>query len=67
MVSVAGVGRRVGFGGDAGGGLFAELDVPTGATQVQVPGLGLKLEGDAAVDDQVLERGVPQLVERPRS
>ena len=46
-------------------GLFAELDVPAEAGQVLVAGFGLELGGGAAVDGQVLEGGVPQLVERP--
>jgi len=56
----------VGIGGDLGGGLFAELDVPAEAGQVLlVAGFGLELGGGAAVDGKVLEGGVPQLVERP--
>src|ERR1039457_670227 len=58
-------GSGVGVGGDLGGGLLAELDVAAEAGEVLVPGLGLELGGGAAVDGQVLERGVPQLVERP--
>lgn len=55
----------VGVGGDLGGGLFAELDVPAEAGQVLVAGFGLELGGGAAVDGKVLQGGVPQLVERP--
>ena len=58
-------GGGVGVGGDLGGGLFAELDVPAEAGQVLVAGFGLELGGGAAVDGTVLEGGVPQLVERP--
>jgi len=32
-----------------GGGLFAELDVPAGAAQVQMPGVGQEFVGGAAV------------------
>jgi len=42
-------GGRVGVGGDLGGGLFAELDVPAEAGRVLVPGFGLELRGGAAV------------------
>jgi len=58
-------GGRVCVGGDPGGGLFAELDVPAEAGQVLVAGFGLELGGGAAVSGQVLERGVSQLVKRP--
>ena len=44
----------VGVGGDLGGGLFAELDVPAEAGQVLVAGFGLELGGGAAVDGKVL-------------
>ena len=40
----------VGVGGDLGGGLFAELDVPAEAGQVLVAGFGLELGGGPAVD-----------------
>jgi hypothetical protein len=43
------VGGRVGFGGDAGGGLLAEPDVAAEAGQVLVAGLGLKLGTGAAI------------------
>ena len=43
----------VGVGGDLGGGLFAELDVPAEAGQVLVAGFGLELGGGAAVDGKV--------------
>ena len=36
-------------GGDLGGGLFAELDVPAEAAQVQMPGFGLEFGGGASV------------------
>jgi hypothetical protein len=36
-------GGRVGVGGDLGGGLFAQLDVPAEAGKVLVPGFGLEL------------------------
>jgi hypothetical protein len=42
-------GGRVGVGGDPGGGLFAELDVPAEAGKVLVPGFGVELGGGAAV------------------
>ncbi|MER5323013.1 hypothetical protein [Streptosporangium roseum] len=58
-------GGGVGVGGELGGGLFAELDVPAEAAQVRMPGLGLELGRGAPVGRQVLEGGVPQLVERP--
>jgi len=58
-------GGGVGVGGDLGGGLFAELDVPAEAAQVQVPGFGLELGRGAPVGGQVLEGGVPELVEGP--
>ena len=41
------------------------MDVAAEAAQVQVPGLGLELGGCAAAGGEVLEGGVPQLVERP--
>ena len=56
---------RVGFGGDAGGGLLAESDVATEAGQVLVTGLGLKLGSGATVGGQVLEGRVAQLVQGP--
>jgi hypothetical protein len=52
-------------GGDLGGGLFAELDVPAEAAQVQMAGFGLELGGGASVGGQVLEGGAAELVERP--
>ena len=39
-------------GGDLGGGLFAELDVPAEAAQVQMPGFGLEFGGGASVGGQ---------------
>ncbi len=64
-LAVPSAGGGVGFGGDLGGGLFAELDVPAEAAQVQMPGLGQELGGGAAVGGQVLEGRMPQLVQRP--
>src|ERR1700722_3190736 len=58
-------GGRVGFGGDAGGGLLAEPDVAAEAGQVLVAGLGLELGGGAAVGGQVLEGRMAQLVQGP--
>src|SRR5487761_1368623 len=52
-------------GGDLGGGLFAELDVPAEAAQVQMPGFGLEFGGGASVGGQGLEGGVAEQVERP--
>jgi hypothetical protein len=57
--------HRVGFGGDAGGGLLAEPDVAAEAGQVLVAGLGLKLGSGAAVGGHVLEGRVAQLVQGP--
>ena len=48
-------GGWIGFGGDAGGGLFAEPDIAAEAGQVLVAGLGLKLGSGAPVGGQVLE------------
>ncbi|MFP3969282.1 hypothetical protein SMC26_43790 [Actinomadura fulvescens] len=52
----AAAGGGVGFGGDAGGGLFAELDVEAEAAQVRVAALGLEFGGGAPVGGQVGER-----------
>ena len=55
VASGHGVSEVYGGGGDLGGGLFAELDVPAEAGQVLVAGFGLELGGGAAVDGKVLE------------
>ena len=59
----AAAGGRVGFGGDAGGGLLAQADLAAEAGQVLVAGLGLKLRSGAAVGAQAPG---PPLVDKAR-
>jgi hypothetical protein len=53
------------FGGDAGGGLLAQANVPAEAGQVLMAALGLQLRRGAPGLGQMLERAVAELVHCP--